>query len=292
MLYFYHKDKPIPINLFHPRWLINSPSTLYESWHIRLNNHNYSTDEPIQKRYVSDRSARAREQLILDTSRAVVHTHQKLPPIEKEVFARAFKKIYDSLISRQDKKLNQLQQLPRRLPNAIIQPKLTFKKERKRALTDAESAAIQKKDEALQRSRARKQGMKQAQNNARQEEDAAERSQVQVKVTRQYSQQIKHPRLKKAVELWENLQPKPATNTSLATPSLSQIDDNNPFSSDPDSPSNLSLYSYKYSSQPKRQIKDHKHIVISDNKPKSDNNKDNTSEHLLQSEFRKVKSLE
>jgi hypothetical protein len=59
-------------------------------------------------------------------------------------------------------------------------------------LTGAESAAIQKKDEALQRSRARKQGIKQAQNNARQEENAAKRSQVQVKVARQYSQQIEH----------------------------------------------------------------------------------------------------
>jgi hypothetical protein len=87
MLYFYRKDKPIPINLFHPCWLIDSPFTLYESWHIRLNNHNYLTDELIQERYVSDRSARAGEQLILDTSQAVVHTHQKLFSIEKEVFA-------------------------------------------------------------------------------------------------------------------------------------------------------------------------------------------------------------
>jgi hypothetical protein len=185
------------------------------------------------------------------------------------------------LISRQDEKLDQLQQLPRRLPDAIIQPKLTFGKGRKRALTGAESAAIQEKDEALQRSRARKQGMKQAQNDARQEEDAAERSQVQVEVARQYSQQIEHPRLKRAVELWENLQPKPATNTPLATPSLSRIDDDDPFGSDPDSPSNPSLYSYKYSSQPKRQIEDHEHIVISDNEPESDDNRDDTSEHLL-----------
>jgi hypothetical protein len=87
MLYFYRKKEPIPINLFYSRWLIDSPSTLYESWHIRLDNHDYSTDELIQERYVSDRSARAREQLILDTLRAVVHTHQKLFPIKKEVFA-------------------------------------------------------------------------------------------------------------------------------------------------------------------------------------------------------------
>jgi hypothetical protein len=176
MLYFYRKDELIPINLFHPCWLIDGLFTLYESWYIRLDNHDYLTDEPIQERYVSDRSVRAGEQLILDKSRAVVYTHQKLFFIEKEVFARAFKKICDSLISWQDEKLDQLQQLPRRLPDAIIQPKLTFGKGRKRALTSAESAAIQKKDEALQRSRARKQGMKQAQNDAWQEENAVERS--------------------------------------------------------------------------------------------------------------------
>ena len=39
MLHFYRKNEPIPINLFHPRWLIDGPSVLHEPWHIRLDNH-------------------------------------------------------------------------------------------------------------------------------------------------------------------------------------------------------------------------------------------------------------
>jgi hypothetical protein len=126
MLHFYRKNEPIPINLFHPRWLIDGPSVLHKPRHIRVDNYDYTIDEPIEDQNTGDRFARAGEQLILDTILAFVEKHKNLTPGEKETFALAFKKLSDSLANYQDRKLEQLQELPRRLPDAIIQPKVTF----------------------------------------------------------------------------------------------------------------------------------------------------------------------
>ena len=68
MLYFYRKNEPIPINLFHPCWLIDGPSVLHTPWQIHLDNYDYSKDEPIGDRHIGDRSGRAGEQLIIDTA--------------------------------------------------------------------------------------------------------------------------------------------------------------------------------------------------------------------------------
>jgi hypothetical protein len=48
MQYYYCKNEAIPINLFHPRWLIDGPSVLYSSWEIRLDNHDFSIGEPLE----------------------------------------------------------------------------------------------------------------------------------------------------------------------------------------------------------------------------------------------------
>ena len=102
----------------------------------------------LEDRYTGDRSARAGEQLIIDTSLAMVEKHQNLPPGEKETFALAFKKLNDSLANRQDQKLERLQAIPQRLSDTIIQPKVTFVLGRKRALTGREATDLQEKEEA------------------------------------------------------------------------------------------------------------------------------------------------
>ena len=179
MCYFYSKNEPIPINLFHPRWLIDGPSVLYTYWQIRLNNHDYSTDELEEARDIGDRSVGAGERLILDTALKMVERHKNLSPGEKEPFALTFKKMCDSLVSQHDKKLVRLQELPRRLPDAILQPKLMHLPGRKRALTGREMAELQEADAARKRRKALHNTEIQAQNDAELEQHAAEVSQRQ-----------------------------------------------------------------------------------------------------------------
>ena len=187
MLHFYRKNEPIPINLFHPRWLIDGPSVLHEPWHIRLNNYDYTRDKRTEDHYTRDRSTRAGEQLIIDTSLALVEKHKNLPPGEKETFALAFKKLSDSLADHQDQKLERLQAIPRRLPDPIIQPKVSFVPRRKRALTGREVAELQEKEEARQRHRAQNEAAKQSQNDAQQEQYTRIRSKFQTEVADTYT---------------------------------------------------------------------------------------------------------
>ena len=116
----------------------------------------------------------------------MVEKHKNLPPGEKEAFALAFKKVNDTLASHQDQKLERLQAIPRRLPDAIIQPKVTFIPGRKRALTGREAAELQEQEEARIRRRAQITAEKQAKNDARQEEVAALRSQFHDTIAAEY----------------------------------------------------------------------------------------------------------
>jgi hypothetical protein len=189
MLYFYRKNEPIPANLFHPRWLIDGPAVLHKPWQIRLDNIDYTmggntiTEEA---KHTGDRSLGAGRQLIIDTTMAMVEKHQNLPPGEKESFALAFKKMSDILATNQEQKLERLKAIPRRLPDAIVQSKVTFVPGRKRALTGREAAELQEKEQARERRRAQIAAEKQAKNDARQDEAAAVRSQLLDAVAAEY----------------------------------------------------------------------------------------------------------
>ena len=93
-------------------------------------------------RDIGDQSAGTGERLILDTALKMIERHKNLPPGEKEPFALIFKKMCDSLVSQHDGKLIGLQELPRRLSNAILQPKLMHLPGRKRALTGREMTEL------------------------------------------------------------------------------------------------------------------------------------------------------
>jgi hypothetical protein len=189
MLYFYRKNEPIPANIFHPRWLIDGPAVLHKPWQIRLDNIDYTmggntiTEEA---KHTGDRSLGAGRQLIIDTTMAMVEKHQNLPPGEKESFALAFKKMSDILATNQEQKLERLKAIPRRLPDAIVQSKVTFVPGRKRALTGREAAELQEKEQARERRRAQIAAEKQAKNDARQDEAAAVRSQLLDAVAAEY----------------------------------------------------------------------------------------------------------
>ena len=120
MLYFYRQNEPIPINLFYPRWLIDGPSVLRKQWQIRLDNHDYSKDKPEEDRYTRDQLARGSEQLIKDVTLGMIEQLKRLPPLEHENFAMAFKNVNKTLSKRQDDKLLRLQEIPRRLPDALV----------------------------------------------------------------------------------------------------------------------------------------------------------------------------
>jgi len=189
MLHFYRKNEPIPPNLFHPRWLIDGPPVLHKPWQIRLDNIDYTRGGntiTMEAERTGDRSLGAGKQLIIDTTMAIVEKHQNLPPGEKEAFALAFKKMSDSLATNQDQKLQRLKAIPRRLPDPIVQPKVTFVPGRKRALTGREAAELQEKEEARRRRRAQIEAEKQAENDARQAEAAALRSQLYDAVVAEY----------------------------------------------------------------------------------------------------------
>src|ERR1700761_3239641 len=103
---------------------MDGPSFLREPWHIRLDNHDFSKGEPVEDRYAGDRSTRASEQLIINTSLGMVEIHKSLPAGEKETFAEAFKKSCDSLAKNQVERLDRLiKAIPRRLPDSIQQPR-------------------------------------------------------------------------------------------------------------------------------------------------------------------------
>ena len=105
MAYFYIRKQPIPLNIFHPRWLIDGPSVLQEQWTVRLDNQDYSQSVVAEDRYAGDRFAGRGSQLILDTALLIAEKHKSLPPGQAEDFALAFKTINDTLSERQDKKL-------------------------------------------------------------------------------------------------------------------------------------------------------------------------------------------
>jgi hypothetical protein len=117
----------------------------------------------------------------------MVEKHKNIPPGEKETFPLAFKKLNDNLAQRQDQKLERLQAIPRRLPDAIIQPKVTFIPGRKRALTGREAAERQEREEARERRRAQIQGEKQLENDTQQAQAAAIHSQFVADVAAAYA---------------------------------------------------------------------------------------------------------
>jgi hypothetical protein len=78
---------------------------------------------------------------------------KRLPPLEHENFAMAFKNVNKTLSKRQDDKLLRLQEMPRRLPDALVQPKVKFRPGRKRALTRREAGDQQEKEEIRERRR-------------------------------------------------------------------------------------------------------------------------------------------
>jgi hypothetical protein len=74
--------------------------------------------------------------------------HQNLPSGEAKAFAKAFQTFSKKLAKRQDKRLQSLEEMPQRLSDPLVQPKLKFGPRRKRALTGQEAANLKKEETA------------------------------------------------------------------------------------------------------------------------------------------------
>jgi hypothetical protein len=137
MLYFYRKNESVPINLFHPRWLVDSASILHKPWQIRLNNFNYTRGDDIStEENTGDQSLGASKQLIIDTTLAIIEKHQNLPPSQRETFTLTFKKISDSLVKKSRPKAREIE------GNTSKTPSLTLLFNRKFRLYQGESVHL------------------------------------------------------------------------------------------------------------------------------------------------------
>jgi hypothetical protein len=101
MAYFYQANLPLPLNLFHPRWLIDDPPILHEIWQMRVDNPNYDlSDRPREDRYIRDKFANRGEQVILDITIELVELHKQLPPEDAPHFAKTVQRMARNLKSK------------------------------------------------------------------------------------------------------------------------------------------------------------------------------------------------
>jgi hypothetical protein len=145
---------PIPLSLFHPRWLLDGPAVLHErwtmSWDLTLNLQQQSSD-----RHTGDRYSRRGEDLIMEAALAAIEKHKTLPAGQAETFASRFKIGTEKLAVAQDKLTASLNALPLTLPAPLVEPNLRqFPSSRKRAMTGREAAEQEERDKARQRRRA------------------------------------------------------------------------------------------------------------------------------------------
>jgi hypothetical protein len=158
MAHFYSENLPLPLNLFHPRWLIDGPPVLYEKWEMRIDSPYFITSmaSPDQ-RYAGDRFADQGGQNILDAAYNLVQKHKQLGPEDAPAYAEAVDLMARNLTAKQNEKLKARKALPARLPDPQIPHKdLKFLAGRKRALTGIEAAERQQVNEALARRKAQK----------------------------------------------------------------------------------------------------------------------------------------
>jgi hypothetical protein len=94
------EKEPIPISLFHPRWLLDELETLPTCWQM---SYQYGELSPppralgIADRHASDRYHNHSEGLILEAAAAAIAKLKSLPPGQAEGFALSFKKGTDKL---------------------------------------------------------------------------------------------------------------------------------------------------------------------------------------------------
>ena len=142
---------PIPLSLFHPRWLLDGPAVLYEPWKMSWDE-DYVLQQQEEERYASDRFANRGEDIIQEAALAAIEKLKSLPAAQAETFASSFKKGTEKLTIAQDRLSATLAKMPLELPEPLKEPNLRqFPSSRKRAMTGWEAAEEEERDQARQR---------------------------------------------------------------------------------------------------------------------------------------------
>jgi hypothetical protein len=150
------EECPLPLSLFHPRWLFDGPAVLYDRWVMTWDP---EMDLPapglsLADRHAGDRYTARGLQRAEAAALAVLDKLKSLPPGMAESFADAFAKGTDNLLAQQDNKLASRKDFPLMLPKPLVEETpLIYKRGKRRAMTGLEIAEEKERDASRQRRR-------------------------------------------------------------------------------------------------------------------------------------------
>jgi MULE transposase-like protein len=150
------EECPLPLSLFHPRWLFDGPAVLYDRWVM-----GWDPEQPfpemgptLANRHASDRYTARGLHRAEASALAVLDKLKDLPPGMAEAFADSFTKGTESLLAQQAKKLASRKDFPPVLPEPLKEETpLLYRKGKKRAMTGEELAQEREQDALRQRRR-------------------------------------------------------------------------------------------------------------------------------------------
>jgi hypothetical protein len=146
---------------------------------VSLDNEDYDQSTSLEERYVGDRFADRRGEMILQTAVRIAEQHKNLPPEDAERFAFTFKELNEKLANRQNEKLKSREEIPAKFPEPRLPAKLTYLPGRKRALIGREVADQQEADDARARCKAERIAIYQAAADSAIDKDVEARTQLQ-----------------------------------------------------------------------------------------------------------------
>jgi hypothetical protein len=149
------EDSPLPLSLFHPRWLFDGPAVLYDHWVMSWDPELEAVSGPsLANRHAGDRYTARGLQLAEESALAVLEKLKSLPPGMAESFANSFAKGTVSLLAQQDKQLASRKDFPPTLPAPLIEETpLQYRRGKRRAMTGLEVAEERERDASRQRRR-------------------------------------------------------------------------------------------------------------------------------------------
>jgi hypothetical protein len=156
IMQFYIRNQPLPVSLFHPRWLLDGPPVVY-SWKIATSaplpntspspNRTHTRPSSFDIAIPRTKYANNGEQLIIDAATKAVQKLKSLPPGEKEGYASGFDQLALKLAWKQDEITSSRQAMPSELPEAIHKQDVLFKRNRRRGYTAREAAKEEEKNQ-------------------------------------------------------------------------------------------------------------------------------------------------
>jgi hypothetical protein len=150
------EECPLPLSLFHLRWLFDGPAVLHDRWVMTWDPElaPLAMGPTLADRHAGDRYTACGLQRVEASALAVIDKLQSLPPGMAESFANSFAKGADSLLAQQDKKLASRKEFPPMLPEPLVEETpLLYRKGKRRAITGLEIAEEREKDASQQRRR-------------------------------------------------------------------------------------------------------------------------------------------